>query len=177
MRGLELVALGCMIRDAHLGMGEDGGNNRGAFVRGLLENLDPPLAEGAPWCAAEVQSAFDVGAKQMGVPNPLDAIRREAYVQDYFTFLQGDQVDPSAALRGFLVLFSFGGERWDHIGMVVRPPVVGSPLFTSCEGNTGPGVGATTEEQERDGDGVFVKMRRLDQGYRVTFIDPIGVSE
>lgn len=170
MRGLELIALGCMLRDAKLGMGEEGGNNRGPFVRMLLSELDPPLAEGAPWCAAEVQSAFDTAAHQLGVSNPLDAVRREAYVQDYWELLQATAVPVELVRRGFLVLFSFGGERWDHIGMVVRPPQVGSSLFTSVEGNT-------SAENQRDGDAVAVRTRHLDRGYRVTFLDPCWDGE
>jgi hypothetical protein len=159
-----------MLRDAKLGMGEEGGNNRGTFVRMLLADLDPPLPEGAPWCAAEVQSGFDTAAHQLGVANPLDAVRREAYVQDYWDLLQAQQVPIELVRPGFLVLFSFGGARWDHIGMVVRPPKVGSPLFTSVEGNT-------AAENERDGDAVAVRTRQLDSGYRVTFIDPCWDGE
>lgn len=161
---LELVALGCALRDAKLGMGEEGGNNRGPYVRSLLANLDPPLAEGAPWCAAAVQSWSDNAAQDLGVPNPLDAIRREALVQDYHDQLR-DRIVPANDVRpGCLVLFNFGGQRWDHIGLVVRPPQVGSSLFVTVEGNT-------SAESERDGDAVAKKTRRLDSDYPVTFID------
>lgn len=171
---LEQVALGVALGYADLGVGEEGGNNRGRFVERVLANLDPPLAGGYPWCAAFVQLAFDVAARRLGVENPVDRVRLEAYVQNYYETLRSDVVDATLVEPGYLVLYSFGGERWDHMGIVAKPPRVGTSLFAAVEGNTGPGVGATTEEEERDGDGVFVKARQLDRGYDVTFIDPIG---
>lgn len=171
---LELVALGVALGYADLGAGEEGGNNRGPIIARILGNLDPPLGEGYPWCAAFVQLVFDIAARRLGVSNPLDRVRLEAYVQDYYETLRSEVVRPDLVLPGYLVLYSFGGERFDHIGIVTKPPKVGTSMFTAAEGNTGPGVGATTEEQERDGDGVFVRARQLDGGYDVIFIDPMS---
>lgn len=163
---LKAYALGAALRDAHLGMGEVGGNNRGPYVRGLLADVNPPLAEGAPWCAAAVQSWFDTPAKALRIPNPLDLVRREALVADYFELLRSWQVTIDRVEPGDLVCFEFHrAGRWNHIGLVVHPPEPGSTLFTTVEGNT-------SAESDRDGDAVAVKNRHLDGGYRVVFLDP-----
>lgn len=163
-RELALVTLGCAIRDADLGVGEEGGNNEGPRIREFLANTDPPINIAAPWCAAAVQYWSDLAARRLKIPNPLDEVRLEAYVQNYFDTLRHLEIAPGLVQQGDLVLFSFGGERWDHIGLVVTPPSVGVSLFETVEGNT-------SAESERDGDAVAVKARRLDAGYRVTFID------
>lgn len=162
---LRLATLGCALRDARLGMGEEGGNNRGPYVRSLLGELDPPIDQAAPWCAAAVQSWSDNAADQLGIVNPLDDVRLEAYVQNYFDTLRHLEIDAGLARRGDLVLFSFGGERWDHIGLVVRPTrQLGDGHVQTVEGNT-------SAESQRDGDQVAVKRRSLSAGYDVTFID------
>lgn len=157
------VALGIALRDASLKIGEDGGNNEGERIREYLINVDPPINFAAPWCAAAVQFWTDLAARKLRTTNPLDVVRREAYVQDYYDALDYLVVEPQDTEPGDLVLFSFGGERWDHIGLVVAPPAVGTPLFTSVEGNT-------SDENERDGDVVAEKTRRLDASYRTAFI-------
>lgn len=151
------VALGVALRDADNRVQEEGGNNRGPWIRQYLDNVDPPIAIAAPWCAAFVQYCSDVAARALGIPNPLDDVKHEALVQSYADWFTHAVVDPWSAEPGDLVLFSFGGERWDHIGFVVQRPT-GNGFFT-CEGNTG-------VDSERDGDGVSLKPRLLTDGER-----------
>ena len=159
-----MVTLGSFARDASLGIGEEGGNNQGPRIREFALNADPPIHTAVPWCALAVQFHSDLAARTLGVPNPLDDVKLEAYVQNYFDTLARLEVDASQARAGDLVLYSFGGERWDHIGVVSKPPRVGSSLFQAVEGNT-------SSESERDGDAVALKARDLSGSYRVTFID------
>ena len=151
------AVVGAAAMEADNRVREEGGNNRGPRVAEYLASLDPPLAEGAPWCAAFVQYVSDVAARAVGVPNPLDAVRLEAYVQSYVDQYGHAAVAPELALPGDLVCFSFGGERWDHIGILSRR--VAGDSFWTIEGNTG-------TESERDGDGVAVKPRTLSTGTR-----------
>ena len=162
MARLSSAALGVALGYAHLGVGEEGGNNEGPRIREFLANVDPPIETAAPWCAAFVQFAADLAADAMGVTNPLDGVRLEAYVQNYHDVLRAGEIDAEDVEPGDLVLFSFGGERWDHIGFVANPP---NPegFFKSVEGNT-------SAENERDGDAVALKRRSLSTGHRVTFI-------
>lgn len=170
--GLELVTLGVALSAVDRNVREEGGNNTGPEIRRYQLNAEPPIHEAVPWCALAFQFYSDVAARGIGVDNPLDAVRLEAYVQDYYDTLRGYEVSPGGiVLRGFLVLYSFGGERWDHMGLVSRPPAIGSSLFEAVEGNTSPGVGADEAEREREGDVVARKTRQLDANYRVTFID------
>lgn len=153
------VALGVALAEAERGVHEEGGNNRGADIRKYLAACDPPINVAAPWCAAFCQWATDVAAEAMGIPNPLDAVKLEAYVQSYHDWAKAQNrlVYISAAKPGDLILYNFGGTRWDHIGIVLR--LLPGGMIACVEGNTSPGVGATNQERERDGDGVFVKTR------------------
>lgn len=152
---LRLTTLGVAACDADHRVREEGGNNRGTRIRQYLDNVG--IAEPAPWCAAFVQYCADVAARTLGVPNPLDAVKLEAYVQSYADRFADQAVDEDHAEPGDLVLFSFGGERWDHIGFVAQPVSGGS--FWAIEGNTG-------DVSQRDGDGVYIKPRTLGTGKR-----------
>lgn len=152
---LSYTTLGVAACDADHKVREEGGNNRGARIRQYLDNAG--IAQPAPWCAAFVQYCADVAARTLGVPNPLDAVKLEAYVQSYADQFKTQEVTEAQAQPGDLVLFSFGGERWDHIGIVAQAPVRGT--FWVVEGNTG-------DVNQRDGDGVYVKPRTMKTGKR-----------
>ena len=156
---LSVLALGVALGDADNGVHEQGGNNTGPKIRRYLKNCDPPINVAAPWCAAGLQYWSDIAAQAWDVPNPLDAVRLEAYVQSYYEWAKaGDRVVPVAnAEPGDLVLYNFGGKRWDHIGMVLKP--LSGGMLAAIEGNTSPGVGASADEREREGDGVYIKVR------------------
>lgn len=169
---LRSAAFGVAACDAYRGVVEEG-ENSGTAVRGYLSNCDPPINVAAPWCAAAVQWWADVAAEALDVPNPLDEVRREAYVDDYYAWAMGREIliPPSQARSGDLVLFEFptGPDRWNHIGFVARPPDNTWTIWT-VEGNTSPGVGATDGERQREGDGVYLKQRHLDGSYRTAFV-------
>lgn len=159
---LSHAALGEAHGDARHAVREVGGNNAGPWIRTYLTNVDPPIHDSAPWCAAAVQYWFDMAAKLMGYANPLDAVKLEALVASYHQWATdtGRLVTPATLLPGDLICFNFNGQRWDHIGMISRP--IGNGMIVTVEGNTSPGVGeAGDPESQRDGDGVFVKQRSL----------------
>ena len=156
---LPLVALGIALGDVDHGVIEEGGPNCGPRVRAYLKHCDPPINVAAPWCAAFVQYVSDVAADHLDVPNPLNEVKLEAYVQSYHDWARasGRCVPIEDAQPGDLILYNFGGQRWDHIGIVLRPLRHGR--IATVEGNTSSGVGSNAAERQRDGDGVFVRVR------------------
>ncbi len=154
------VTLGVALGDADHKVREEGGNNRGPRVRQYLKSLDPPMAEGAPWCAAFVAYCSDVAARALGVPNPLDQVKLEALVQSYYDYLVLDVIGPAVRPEpGDLVLFKFPKDgkpsaTWNHIGIIAQPPKPGTSIAICVEGNTG-------DVDQRDGDGVYLKPRDL----------------
>lgn len=158
---LRQVALGVALCDAQRKVREEGAANSGARVAEMLKNAGINVA--APWCAAAVQLWTDTAASGLAVPNPLDAVKLEAYVQSYHEWAkaEGAIVKPEAALPGDLVLFNFGGKRWDHIGLLIEAPVGSS--FRTVEGNT-------NDAGSREGDGVYIRLRGASKGYPVEFV-------
>lgn len=148
------VTLGVALAEADHKVREEGGNNKGPRIRQYLEGTDPPITIAAPWCAAFVQYCSDVAARGLGMRNPLDDVRHEALVQSYFDHFQ-DRAIPAGRVRpGDLVLFRFPGPpRWNHIGIVAQPPNADGIIW-SVEGNTG-------DVDQRDGDGVYLKPRKV----------------
>lgn len=171
---IQFVTLGFAAADADHRVREVGGNNFGPRIKQYLDSLDPPLKQGAPWCAAFVQYCSDRAAKVLGKPNPLDAVKHEALVQSYYDHFEKFVVPGERATKsgfypepGELVLFKFpvGGkpaDRWNHIGIVAQYPSQGSPIFWCIEGNTG-------DVDQRDGDGVYLKPRDMSK-YPTCFI-------
>lgn len=157
---LRLATLGVALAHVDFGIHEVGGNNRGPMVRKYLANLDPPMAEGAPWCAAFVAYVSDVAARGLGIVNPLDRVKLEALVQSYYDEFRLDVIGPSVRPEpGDLVLFKFPrdgkpSETWNHIGFLAQPPKPGTTIAVTIEGNTG-------DVDQRDGDGVYRKPRDL----------------
>lgn len=161
---IRAATLGFAIAEVDHGVREEGGNNRGPRVDDYLANTDPPIHTAAPWCAAFVQYVSDVVCNFLGAGNPLDMVRLEAYVQSYYDWASegGKLVAPDAAEPGDLVLFSFGGERYDHVGFLLAVPNADG-TFPTIEGNTG-------DRSARDGDGVFRKIRTHLGSYGVRFV-------
>lgn len=156
---LQLVALGVAIAEVDHEVRETGGQNRGPRIRRYLANCEPPLPEGNPWCAAATQYCSDVAARALGLANPLDEVRLEAYVQSYYDWAsaRGLLVTASQTQPGDLVLFNFRGVRWDHIGFVLEPPLRQGDRWRpvrTVEGNTNDGG-------SRDGDGFYLKAREV----------------
>jgi hypothetical protein len=157
---LRVLALGFAAMDAHRKVREHG-TNSGPEVTEMLKNAGINVA--APWCAAAVQLWTDQAANLWAVPNPLDAVKLEAYVQSYYVWADEKKalVKEAYALPGDLVLYSFGKKRWDHIGLLVETPVNGD--FRAVEGNT-------NEAGAREGDGVLIRLRGTRKGYPVAFV-------
>jgi len=161
---LYLAALGAAISDARRTVKETA-TNAGPVVTHMLKNAGINVA--APWCAAAVQDWADSAAQACNVSNPLDDVKLEAYVQSYYDWAKQYNrlvTDPTKAKRGYLVLYNFGGERWDHIGILKTPPTeagAGAP-FIVCEGNT-------NDDGGREGDRVALKVRKIIPG-RVCFV-------
>lgn len=164
---LRHALLGALASWVFLDVREQGGNNRGLAIRKFLAACDPPLAEGNPWCAAMVQAGSDVAALAVGVVNPLDAVKLEAYVQSYVDWARALGLvvaNPAAVTPGMLACFSFGGARYDHIGVAASPVTAGGS-FRCYEGNT-------SDASQRDGDAVALKPRTIHTGKKpVLFID------
>ena len=144
------VTLGVALGEVDHKIREVGGNNRGPRIAQYLGSLDPPIHSAAPWCAAFVAYCSDTAARGAGLTNPLDEVKLEAYVQSYYDWASPHKLT-SEPRRGDLVLFNFGGKRWDHIGIIAIPPNEHGILY-SVEGNTG-------DVNQRDGDGVYLKPR------------------
>lgn len=143
-------------------------------------NLDPPLdiagmKNPPPWCAVFVQFVYDLAAAKFGVTNPLNDVPLEAYVQSYvdLALKRGWVIAAEQADAGDLVCYSFGGRRFDHIGLLIVPPVGGR--FETVEGNT-PGTADGDQRGAGRGlDGVHRKVRRMTVG-RPIFIRPVTAS-
>lgn len=171
------AALAVAIGEAANRVAEVGGQNDGPRVREYLANAG--ISVPAAWCAAFVQFVTDLGARYLGVENPLDAVHREALVADYVELARENEwvAQPHEARAGDLVCFKFSGSsRWNHIGVLEAavPYVTGHGQieygpFRTVEGNTSPGVGASTDEEEREGEGVYRKRRHVSRG-RTLFI-------
>lgn len=131
-------------------------------------NCEPPITFPIPWCAAFVQYITDKACRAWGVRNPLDDVKREAYVPDYAKLAadKGWVIPPTMVDVGDLVLFRFPGgpSRWNHIGIVTRPPDEWGQ-FTTVEGNTG-----DPSKDQRDGDGVYIKARSIRHNYQTMFV-------
>lgn len=169
MSRLELVTLGLALAEVDHGVGEEAGPNRGERIDRYLRNCDPPIAFAAPYCAAAMQYCSDVAADALGVYNPLDQVRLEAYVQSYHDWATSRGLLVPVGSCGDLVLFSFGGTRFDHMGILLDG-VSRNGAFVSVEANTSPGVGESRLEREREGEGWYRKRRKVGGGYDVAFI-------
>jgi len=160
---LRYATLGAALGDLARGVRETS-TNWGDDVERYLRNAGINLP--AAWCAAFVQYEADAAAKGLGVRNPLDDVKREALVLDYAAWADG-----IGGLRavpvdyGDLALFAFAApERWNHIGLVVRPPkgLAAGDEFLSVEGNTDDAGG-------REGIKVAIRTRKVVPG-RVRFV-------
>lgn len=133
---------------------EEGGNNYGPRVRKYLANAVPSLPEGHAWCAAWVQYCADKAAETFGLDNPLNEVRVEVRVASYVEWAEETGRQTATPERGDLVCFKFSNSaRWNHIGFVARPPD-STGMMWCLEGNT-------SDVNQRDGDGVYLKPRFL----------------
>lgn len=163
---LRLAAAGIAIGEYANNAREIGGNNRGEFVRKYLKSAG--FGEGAPWCAAFTYWCIEEAAQFLNCKNPFQGMKYPALVSAYATMARdnGWLMPPERAREGDLVVFHW--PSGNHIGFLLdRPPVLAGRSdvvgpFWTIEGNTGPGVGFSAEEMEREGDGVYRKLRKYD---------------
>lgn len=145
--------------------------NFSARIRRYWLTIEPPvdilhLHPRPPWCAVPIQYAWDVAARLLGCPNPLDAVRREAYVEDYYALSaeRGWLIPAHEARAGDLVFYRWHGGRHDHIGEVQAGPGHESVFFT-VEGNTPPADAGDQRGASREPmDGLYPKRRRMTVG-------------
>lgn len=167
---LRSASLGFALAEFDHGVVESA-ENTGERIRQYHENVDPPIPTAAPWCAMWLQYVTDVPAEHLRAYNPFNEVRQEALVQSYVDWAteEGLVVPPWKVRAGDIVAFEFSeAGRWNHIGMVSVAPT-NHGQFETLEGNTSPGVGVTEAEAEREGDGVYWKIRELGGSYPVLF--------
>lgn len=145
---------------ANIGVMEEG-ENRGKWVEQYQAAVRIP--PGSPWCAAFIRFRFEKAAEALDLNLPA-AFPDSGWVPDYVNWAKRsnlwipvDGVGVEEVHKGDLACFWFAAKsRCAHIGIVVEDPTLPGRWIT-VEGNTGPDRG---QEVERDGDGVFRKVRR-----------------
>lgn len=140
-----------------VGVQEENGNNKGQLVEIFQRSVS--LEPGQAWCAAFVIYCLDrVKAQAMCLDQyaPVSKVHRTGHVVTMWENTPlGNRVSAFDALPGDLVLWRKVGTDSGHIGILLSINGANG-IFSSCEGNTGPGV-----QVERDGEGVFIKNRLL----------------
>jgi hypothetical protein len=145
---------------ANVGVTEEGGDNRGRWVEAYQASVGIPA--GSPWCAAFVRFRFEQAADKLDLELPA-AFPDSGWVPAYVSWAKRSGFwvpakDAENIQKGDLACFWFPAKgRCAHIGIVVAPPNE-TGIFQTVEGNTGPDRGT---EVERDGDGVYLKRRRI----------------
>lgn len=128
------------------GIVEEGSDNNGKIV-GLLQSTIGK-SESEPWCMALIQSAIafiETFNCKSGV-----------YPSEHCLTVWNKSVceKPAIPKAGDIVIWQFNGTSKGHAGVVLSVDKNG---MTTIEGNTGPLV----KEIEREGDGVYKKLRSL----------------
>lgn len=161
MQMLYAAALGAAMHDLRRGVREMR-ENWSKEIEHMLRNAG--ITVPAPWCAAAVQDWSDSGALALGVKNPLDTVKLQAYVPSYVEWARenGKLCKVEDAQPGMIVAYKFG-KRYDHIGMVLTPPKYVMTQFESIEGNT-------NEDGQREGVKVLQKRRTAYGDGKVVFI-------
>ncbi len=119
------------------GAGEQGGNNRGPWVKKYLALCGLP--EGSPWWASFVSLCYRQAADALGVCRPVPPIpcARRLYRA---AVKVGGVRKPEEAQPGDIICWTRdGGPANGHVGMVVSVDVAGGVIHT-LEGNSTPRV-------------------------------------
>lgn len=144
---------------ANVGVTEEG-DNRGQWVETYQRAVGIP--PGSPWCAAFVRFRFEKAAEALDLELPA-AFPDTGWVPSYEAWARRSGFwipakDADKIQKGDLACFWFPAKgRCAHIGIVTAPPNEDG-IFQTVEGNTGPDRGT---QVERDGDGVYLKRRRI----------------
>jgi hypothetical protein len=126
-----------------VGVREKTGNNDGSRVEAYLATVG--LKRGQPWCAAYVSWVY----AQAGFGKP-----RSGWSPDLFP---AARLARSALPGNILGIYFPELKRIAHVGLIVS---IRDDWVTSCEGNT-------NVAGNREGDGVYVRIRHMKTIYRV----------
>ena len=139
-----------------VGITEQGGNNRGQLVT-LFQRAAGGLANGEPWCMAFTQfciQAVDNLAADYESSTQKSVLFKGEHCLTVWNKSQALKID--APKPGSLCIWQHGQTASGHVGIIVDINADGSIM--TVEGNTSSGeVG-----NQREGDGVWLKRRRLD---------------
>lgn len=144
---------------ANIGVTEEGGNNRGRYIRIYLAAVS--LFSPNPWCMAFCIYRLRKAAEDLRVLLPKDmpltgsttVFANWSKSKGLFIPVEKAKLNPKLVARGDLCFFYNGlTGRMRHVGIVTQVHDWG---VTTVEGNTGPGAGVNA-----DGDGVFEKQRK-----------------
>jgi hypothetical protein len=136
--------------------------------------------EGWPYCAAFVEACVVMAYRRLGASDEaLKVIRSRFSPSVMQTFVQvGTLGQQRKAVPGSVFFMQKGGTGLGHAGLVV---LGGRRTFVTIEGNTSPGVVDTASD--REGDGIYAKVRRLSwtkspKGLWLRgFLHPMGSAE
>lgn len=132
----------------HIGVTEQGGNNRGPMVQEFQKAVDGK-AQGEPWCMSFIQYLIKKtieahgGASAMPETEHCLTAWRKTFIINKFRYPQ----------PGWIVIWQHGNTQSGHVE-IVSDVLVDSIL--TIGGNTGPGQGIV-----REGDGVYYRIRSL----------------
>ena len=149
---------------------------------------DNPATAGADPAAAELLRLMEATGWQKGwsyCASMVEAIWRSAYVdagapaalvqriarlltpsvmQSYHN-IQAENIagQPSRTpVPGAIFFMQKGQTGFGHAGLYVRSGAAGTGMFATIEGNTSDPTATATEAQDREGEGIYKKTRRLD---------------
>ena len=141
-----------------VGITEQGGNNRGQMVE-LFQRAAGGLANGEPWCMAFAQFCIQAvdnlvtDCEGLREKSPLFKSEHCLIVWNKSQALKIDSPKP-----GCLCIWQHGQTASGHVGIIVDLNADGSIM--TVEGNTS----SADAGNQREGDGVWLKRRRLNTG-------------
>lgn len=113
-----------------LGLGEEGGNNRGPHVKRWCRK------EGSPWCAGFVATNLLDAAVNLKMPLPKYATGAKRLAEGLLTYPGAKKVGVDELFPGDIALYRRGGNSANgHIGHVLLRSDLG---YVNIEGNVGP---------------------------------------
>lgn len=136
---------------------------------------------GWPYCASFVEACYGFAAHAVGVRGLEDQIRRAFTPSVIRTYRNVKRlVNQLVPIPGSVFFMQKGATELGHAGLVIMS---GQKTFVTIEGNTSPGV--VDGASDREGDGIYFKVRRLDfsaprtstQLYLLGFLNPMSTIE
>lgn len=143
------------VADSFVGIKEEGGDNRGFWIEQFQKSVDG-TAEREAWCVGFVQFCAKQVDKKFGIKNYLYPTESVITLWERLSLWQRL---PSPMIGSLAFWQHYDGikpTRKGHVGIVRR--VFDNNTFQTVEGNTSDGSSIN-----REGDGVFFKVRPLTQ--------------